>query len=438
MAAKVATVGLVIFVAHFLVLVFRKTRIPDVLLLMLGGIVIGPVLHRVTPEQFGVMGQIAPTLALVVILFESGINLELRSLFRALGQTLLITLTTALLTGAVVTAVMVRFTPVGLPLAMLTGAVLAGTSSAVVIPLVEALVLGESPRTVLFLESAITDVLCIVCAVVLLDGGNTHGVDLGRIARQIALSFGVALAIGAAAGLVWSTIMGQIRKFPNTIFTTVAYVLIVYGLTELWGFSGAIAALALGVTLANAGGLRVSIGAIAFELKKPREQDKLFFSEAVFLLKTFFFLYLGISLKFSSIIFLYLALAILVPVYIGRFLIVRLLASRSYTRRDVSLMTVMVPKGLAAAVLATLPVQHQLPHAEWVPNTVYMVVLTSISMTAVLVMLLEKSPLKKAYCVAFKSFLPDEPLQATHHTSASVEQNGAPIHTDTTDVTPNA
>lgn len=47
MAATVAIIGVVIFVAHFLVLLFQKTRIPDVLMLMLGGIIAGPISNDV-------------------------------------------------------------------------------------------------------------------------------------------------------------------------------------------------------------------------------------------------------------------------------------------------------------------------------------------------------------------------------------------------------
>jgi len=404
MAANIALVGLVIFIAHFLVLIFQKTRIPDVLLLMVGGIVVGPILHQVTPEHFGRVGPIVTTIALIVILFESGVNLELKTLVSALGQTLLITTVTWLFTAAVATLIMLKFTPIGLPMAMMTGTILGGTSSAVVIPMIDGLKMTTRPRTVLFLESAITDVLCIVGAVGMLAAVKGQGLDVQVISLGILKSFGVALVIGVLAGFFWSLIMGEVRRFPNTIFTTVAYVFVIYGVTELLGFSGAIAALSFGVALSNLGGLKLGVGHHSVELKTVNEADKLFFAESVFLLKTFFFIYLGLSLRFDSIIYALLALGIVIPVYLGRAGIVRLCASRKYEKRDAALMTTMVPKGLAAAVLATLPVQHQLPHAEWVPGTVYMVVLISICLTALLVILIEKTPVQRLYFGLFGSF----------------------------------
>jgi NhaP-type Na+/H+ and K+/H+ antiporter len=49
-----------------------------------------------------------------------------------------------------------------------------------------------------------------------------------------------------------------------------------------------------------------------------------------------------------------------------------------------------VPKGLAAAVLASLPLQMGLPHGEIIKNTVFAVVLFSILIASLLVLLAER------------------------------------------------
>jgi Kef-type K+ transport system membrane component KefB len=81
-----------VFFAHFLSLQFRKTNIPDVLVLMLAGILIGPVLGIVSPEDFGKVGPVIATIALVVILFESGTSLNLGVLGKSLAITVVLTL----------------------------------------------------------------------------------------------------------------------------------------------------------------------------------------------------------------------------------------------------------------------------------------------------------------------------------------------------------
>ena len=165
MAIKIIVIGFVIFLAYFFAHLFRKTRVPDVLLLMLGGILAGPVFSWVAPEDFGAVGPVLTTIALIVILFDSGLSMKLKTLMEASGQALLISAAAWSLSAATVTAIMYVLTPLGWGMSFMTGAILGGTSSAVVIPLVEGLRMREKPRTVAVLESTITDVLCIVGAV---------------------------------------------------------------------------------------------------------------------------------------------------------------------------------------------------------------------------------------------------------------------------------
>lgn len=53
MALIIFTVGLMYFLAKYLSLTFTRTKIPDVLVLMAMGIVVGPVLGIINIGQFG-------------------------------------------------------------------------------------------------------------------------------------------------------------------------------------------------------------------------------------------------------------------------------------------------------------------------------------------------------------------------------------------------
>ena len=85
-------VGLLVFLSHLFVALFERTRVPDVLYLTLIGVVIGPVLHIVSPLDFGKVGHVFTTIALVVILFEGGLELSFEQLRVALRGTLAVTL----------------------------------------------------------------------------------------------------------------------------------------------------------------------------------------------------------------------------------------------------------------------------------------------------------------------------------------------------------
>jgi len=71
-APVVFFVGILIFLAHLFTSVFSRTRVPDVLLLIIIGICIGPVFGLVSTSQFGIVGPVMTTITLIIILFESG------------------------------------------------------------------------------------------------------------------------------------------------------------------------------------------------------------------------------------------------------------------------------------------------------------------------------------------------------------------------------
>ncbi|MFA6122110.1 MAG: cation:proton antiporter [Sideroxydans sp.] len=402
MSTTILVIGLMVFFAHFLSLQFRKTNIPDVLVLMLVGILIGPVLGIVTPDDFGKIGSLIATIALVVILFESGTSLDLNVLGRSIGTTGVLTMWCFVLTALIVTTLGFYLLELELLPAAMLGVTLGGTSSAVVIPMVSALQLSEKPATVLVLESALTDVLCIVGVFALLQIYMQGGVEPGRLIGGVMSALIFAAVIGVVGGIGWLLVLGKVRDFPNTISSTLAYVFIVYGATEFLGFSGAIAALALGITLTNFEKFGLNrIPNIDRKIVPLNEMDLGFYREAVFLLKTYFFVYLGISIHFGAAELALIAIAMVLVVYVMRLGLTRLVfRNESYGLRDAAITSMLAPKGLAAAVLAALPLQYGVVGGELIRDTTYMVVLVSITLTAVLVMLYPVPQVRRFYSFA--------------------------------------
>jgi NhaP-type Na+/H+ and K+/H+ antiporter len=68
--------------------------------------------------------------------------------------------------------------------------------------------------------------------------------------------------------------------------------------------------------------------------------------------------------------------------------------------RDAAITITMVPKGLAAAVLASLPLQQGVVGGEVIRDVSYMVVLVSISLTAALVITLPWPGARRLYGAA--------------------------------------
>ena len=84
-AIVVLFLGVLIFLGNVFNRVFALTKIPDLLILIGIGILIGPVLGLVSPTEYGIIGPLFATVTLAVILFEGGLHLKMttiRSAFR--------------------------------------------------------------------------------------------------------------------------------------------------------------------------------------------------------------------------------------------------------------------------------------------------------------------------------------------------------------------
>ncbi|MFA4888892.1 MAG: cation:proton antiporter [Candidatus Omnitrophota bacterium] len=416
MALGIIFIGTVIFLSHFFFVLFERKKIPDVLPLVFLGLVIGPLFKFVTPAFFGKFGDIFVTVALVIILFQSGLDLKLTIFKESLKSGTRLTLINFLVTFFVVAILACSLFKITFLEGLILGSILGGTSSAVVIPLVRKLPLREQSRTALFLESTFSDVLCIVVTLALLQAFRYHNLNCGMMLGQIIASFSLAAAIGCSAAIFWSTALCKIREIQNGIFLSPAFVFIVYGIAELLGYSGAIAAFAFGLTLGNVQYFRrvVPKKALFISPVEFNEREKAFFGELEFLLKTFFFVYIGISIKVNNQALLFGGLMLTIAVFIIRIPVIYLAMERITARFDISIISAMVPKGLAAAVLAALPLRAGVPNGAIIQDIVYAVILFSIIFTGLLIILIERKMLHSFYALIFSSYsIGNEPAVIT-------------------------
>ena len=398
-ALVIAVVGGLIFLAHLFLHIFNRTRVPDVLLLIVVGIILGPASNLVPTESFGLVGPIFVTITLVVILFEGGIALKLSALKSALSKAVKLAVTSFFLTMIVVGVTAHLLLSLEWIPSLIIGSIAASTSEAIIIPLINQLKTSEKMHALLSVESSINDVLSVAVTLALIGAYQLGDINVGIITGDLIASFLVAIVFGFGGAFLWSLILRRIHTMKNAMFTTVAIVFALFGLVETLGFSGAIAALAFGITIGNIESIKLP------KFGKPlagnpvglSETERAFFTEASFLLKTFFFIYLGISLQFSSTGIILIGVLITFIAFALRIPAVKIAVGRSVSTKEASLMSVMIPKGLAAAVLASIPAQAGISGGELIRDVTYMVILISIVATSVMIPLLERTRVADFY-----------------------------------------
>src|SRR5580658_815672 len=236
------------FVSNRLV---RFTHVPDVIILMAAGVLIGPVLHWVNPDIFRGAAHGFGSLALILILFEGGLDLKLREILKHFGAGFFLSLLSFGLTMVAVAEVCRLALRFSWPNALLIGAVLGCISSSILLPVLQQVNLRREVKVTLLVESSFGDAFAVLAVTTLLDiasGGSAAPQDI-----VWALSSSLILAVGAGvlAGMLWSYLLPALSEERFWHVLTFAAVLLVYSGTHALKGNELVAVLVFGLTLSN-------------------------------------------------------------------------------------------------------------------------------------------------------------------------------------------
>jgi cell volume regulation protein A len=397
--AMLIAAGGLVFLAHLFQFVFQRFRVPDTLWLIAIGLVVGPVTQLVQPQDFGIVGPALTAIALAVILFEAGLDLHLRDLKAAFGSAVKLTLT-VYLASLVTVMLLVRFVA-GFPwtTALFVGAVVATPAPTVILPMLQNSGIHRNLKVTVTLESALGEALGLVVALAILRLPVSEGMTAGHLIGDLLSSFIVAAFIGLVAGIGWAFVLKQVRGLKHSMMLTPSLVFIVFGLMEYLQFSGPVAVLAFGLVLGNLEGLAKQFKWADDDMAPARieKMELEFLGELVFLLKTFFFVFLGISMRpadlWSPTAFAIIGLLLLVRLVSVRFCLPGMISGA-----DGPVVASLIARGLAAAVMAAAAAgDPHFPHGKEVDNLIYAVIFFSIATTALLIFLFEKTRLHRVF-----------------------------------------
>jgi cell volume regulation protein A len=376
LAATIIVIG---SLSNFL---FRKTGIPDMIFLVILGLLLGPVSGVILLKDIEPLAPYLAVLTLIIILFDGGMNLNLHQTVRQSPRAIMLAVL-----GFVLSAIIVAFfTKLMLGLSwlegLLLGSILGGSSSIVVVSLAARMRVSEECSTTLVLESAITDVLCTVAALTLI-GVILSGLPTEEaLAEVLAQRFLMGAMLGLVLGLVWVGTLLRMRNEPYRYMLTLAALFLGYLASESLGGSGALSVLTFGIVVGNeevfSRLLRRSETPICIDESFRRLE-----SEIAFVTKAFFFVYLGLIVSFSSFFFVAYGLMLSLLLLAAHYVAVSVATVGSPLRKEKELMSVVYARGLAAAVLAVLPQQFNLENYQIYVPTAFMVILSTALITTI-------------------------------------------------------
>lgn len=384
-----ALIGLVIIIGFIGSFLFEKLRIPDVLLLLGCGVFIGHWLSYDT-QQF--VARFAPyfgAIAIIMILFEGGLSLDVKDIRDQFKNILLLPILTFSLSLVITAAACMSWLGWNIWISLMFGAIIGCTSSAIVIPIVTRSRAGSEIKTLVSMESVLSDTLAIVVLVGLMDLVQGTVMSATTPFEHLSLDIGAAIIISLPVGLLWLNILEWTKKRQLSYLWTFAMLVLVYAGVDSLGASGALAVFFLALIIGNGAYLPrwlVWGKPIASEEQIDLVADqtvKWFHTELTFLIRSFFFVYIGLLFRIEYIQGKYFWLMIGFTAIIAAARIMGIWVMQHKPKPlSRTLIWAFLPRGLVSAVLATMPAAHGIAGTEeFLAYTIPIIISTNIIMT---------------------------------------------------------
>ncbi|MBI4399979.1 cation:proton antiporter [Candidatus Micrarchaeota archaeon] len=331
-----------IFAGIISLLIFKRFKITDVLILMVLGVILGQGLHLVDAKYVEPYMAAIGSFTLAMVLFNEGLNLSYNELKELGPKVLTFSLVVYALTVALIGLIVYFIDPLhNLFQSLVIAIVLGAPGPAVVLPVLHGLTLNDKLKKFLVMEVIITDAIAILLVTAFLvlgikDISEFTPEVVSRMINTAALS----IFVGIVAGVLWVGILSYYReKFDYLL--ALGTMLLTYSIAAFLNSNGILAVFTLGLFIGNVKAVKLN------ELRLVHE-------EFTFLIKTFFFIYLGSLFNYSylNISLILTAIAIIAPMLIARYAAVFIFRTGDAVSRPVT--TLVIARGVAVAIMAIL------------------------------------------------------------------------------------
>jgi NhaP-type Na+/H+ or K+/H+ antiporter len=345
-----------------------RFQVPSVLFLIFAGVIFGPVgLGLLDPSAFGDALSSIVGLSVAIIVFEGAFHLKVNKLREApSAQIRLVTI--GALVSLLGTAVVVRYA-LGQPwdLALLIGSLLVATGPTVITPILSVVPVRDRVGAALETEGIANDVTAAILAVVMfevlvLTGSNSFNV--GEFLASFVRRLGTGLLVGLiVAGILWYVLrnlnLSRGNAPQNSRLLILVGALTAYAAADIVAKEAGIAAVATaGILLGNAN--------LPYE-----EKIEEFKGDITLVVLSFVFITLAAQLEPRNLFDLGIGgiLVVLAVMFVIRPLVV--FASTSggrFTRGEKTFMSLVGPRGIIPASVATLFAIRIRNEADVIPN----------------------------------------------------------------------
>lgn len=366
-------ISLIIIIGFLSNYQFLRTGFPGILFLIILGFIVGPWLQLVGQATLISYAPYLADLATIFILFESGLAINLRESITKAPRALLMS-GLHLLFCTLAVMIFLGFIGIDPLYGVLMGIMLSGNSTIVLTHLLRVLSINADTESILRLESTLNSIFQVVLFLTLIEFVTFGQWNLLSITRGVVLRFGVGIGVGVGLGIVWLNLLSLIKREAFGYMLTLAVLFIIYYSSEFLSGDGALAALMFGVVLSNQQILdRLVVGDQEGDVFD--DQMVQFEVELCFLIRTFFFVYIGLSISISDPIWIVYGILLSILLFAMRFVAIHVATIRSQLQDNAEVMSIIIPRGLNEAVLTVMLVSNGVNDAIMLQNITFLVII---------------------------------------------------------------
>lgn len=378
--ALIISATIIIILSYFFNRLAQSTKLPSVLMLIgLGvGLQYGLKYFNINLPNITGIVEVLGIIGLIMIVLEASIDLELKKdktipILKAFGMAFC----SLALTSYFIALILEYFIKIDIFTAFLYSIPLSIISSAIVIPSTGSLEIKK--KEFLIYESAFSDILGIMFFYFLINSAEFN--TTGEIVKNISGSIIITIVISALVGYILVYVFQKIKS-ETKLFLLISVLILLYSIGKLFELSPLILILFFGLILKNyktffVGKLKRFVK--TEEIKEMYKDFSIVTAESAFVVRTFFFVFFGLSITISSIIDLSVLISssIILLIIYG----VRWLNAVLFLRKEYWLETLISPRGLITVLLFySIPEQYSVPDFE--SGILLMVILVTSGMMA--------------------------------------------------------
>lgn len=288
--------AIVIFTGIICVKLSRRVYLPDVVLFIIAGIMLGPqVLNVISFENYPVGNQLILTFGAAYILYDGGREIHLKILNKVKVSVILLATLGVLISTFITGYFAFKILKIDFIYALLLGAVIASTDPSVLVPLFKNMKISNKLKQTIISESAFNDAAAAIITFTIVGVISGGTLSIGNSIIELLVKAGGGILVGSAFGFIGVSLVadrwhGVLKGYPGEL--SVATVLGAYVAAEHFHFSGFMAVFIVGIVCGNKKMFNLSV-------QKKHEDIHVNFKEVlIMMLRIMIFVVLGSQIDF--------------------------------------------------------------------------------------------------------------------------------------------